>query len=303
MVRSPSASKSTTPRRARPIRRWISTVRPSARPLETSRCLRSPVDAGSIPYSAVTQPLPRPCIHLGTFSSIDAVQMTRVPPHSIRAEPSALPMKPGWIATGRSWSAEVRPSALTGAHPARDGALRRVRSLRDELNVPNVARSEAAGSGCRAAGTPRDPRSRGSGTRRPHQGRRKARSARELALDLLGDRLAGGDDLHAAPERPLEDRAHQRVVGAAKDHRVDARLASAGRTRPRPASTVALVDLAAGLDQRRQLGRRDGVQVARPARGLLRAPARTRRWRPSPGSRSGQPGRCAWPPPRAATPV
>src|SRR5215470_2684088 len=64
MVFSPSALKSTTPRSERPIRRWISTVRPSGRPLETSRCLRSPVDAGSIPYSEVTQPRPWPDRHL-----------------------------------------------------------------------------------------------------------------------------------------------------------------------------------------------------------------------------------------------
>ena len=60
IVCSPSALKSTTPRSARPMRRWISTVRPSGRPLLTSRCLRSPVEAGSIPYSAVTQPRPLP---------------------------------------------------------------------------------------------------------------------------------------------------------------------------------------------------------------------------------------------------
>ena len=68
-MRSPSASKSTTPRSERPIRRWISTVRPSWRPRVASRCLRSPVDAGSIPYSAVTQPVPRPAIQRGTLSS------------------------------------------------------------------------------------------------------------------------------------------------------------------------------------------------------------------------------------------
>ena len=79
-VRSPSRSKSTTPRSARPISRWISTVRPSARPFDTSRCLRSPVDAGSIPYSAVTQPRPLPRIQRGTSSSTEAVQITRVPP-------------------------------------------------------------------------------------------------------------------------------------------------------------------------------------------------------------------------------
>src|SRR5919107_1592891 len=86
MVFSPSAAKSTTPRSERPISRWISTVRPSARPLEMSRCLRSPVDAGSIPYSAVTQPRPLPRSQRGTDSCADAVQITRVSPHEISAE-------------------------------------------------------------------------------------------------------------------------------------------------------------------------------------------------------------------------
>ena len=41
MVRSPRRARSVTARRLRPIRRWISWVRPLCRPLETSR-----VDAG-----------------------------------------------------------------------------------------------------------------------------------------------------------------------------------------------------------------------------------------------------------------
>jgi hypothetical protein len=102
MVRSPSAVKSMTPRRLRPIRRWISTVRPSGRPLVTSRRLRSPVEAGSIPYSAVTQPRPEPARNLGTDSSTEAVQMTRVSPAEMRAEPVAVRTKPGSICTGRS---------------------------------------------------------------------------------------------------------------------------------------------------------------------------------------------------------
>ena len=36
-VRSPNFSRSTTARRERPMRRWISWVRPEARPLLTSR--------------------------------------------------------------------------------------------------------------------------------------------------------------------------------------------------------------------------------------------------------------------------
>ena len=86
-MRSPSASKSMTPRSERPISRWISTLRPSSLPLEMSRCLRSPVDAGSIPYSAVTQPRPLPAIQRGTLSCTDAVQMTRVSPCVMSAEP------------------------------------------------------------------------------------------------------------------------------------------------------------------------------------------------------------------------
>ena len=102
---SPSAAKSTTPRSERPMRRWISIVRPSWRPRVASRCLRSPVDAGSIPYSAVSQPLPRLAIQRGTPEVCEAVQITRVSPALISTEPVAVATKPGSIVTGR------RPSA------------------------------------------------------------------------------------------------------------------------------------------------------------------------------------------------
>ena len=101
-MRSPSALKSITPRSARPISRWISTERPSRRPRVASRCLRSPVEAGSIPYSAVTHPRPLPAIQRGTLSCAEAVQITRVSPTEISAEPVAVRMKPGSIVTGRS---------------------------------------------------------------------------------------------------------------------------------------------------------------------------------------------------------
>ena len=90
-----------TPRSERPIRRWISTVRPSSLPLEMSRGLRSPVDAGSIPYSAVTQPRPWPAIQRGTLSCTDAVQITRVSPCVMSAEPVAGLTKCGSIVVGR----------------------------------------------------------------------------------------------------------------------------------------------------------------------------------------------------------
>src|SRR5262249_801238 len=56
---------------------------------------------GSIEYSAVTHPLPEPFIKPGTLSSIDAVQITRVLPISISAEPSAVEMNSGVMLTGR----------------------------------------------------------------------------------------------------------------------------------------------------------------------------------------------------------
>src|ERR1700694_2442757 len=54
--RSPSASRSVTARRLRPISRWISTVRPPCLPAVASRRLRSIVARGSMPYSGVIPP-------------------------------------------------------------------------------------------------------------------------------------------------------------------------------------------------------------------------------------------------------
>ena len=100
MVRSPSLARSTTARSDLPIRRWISCVRPPTRPRADSRGVRVSVERGSMPYSPVTQPLPPLRIQEGTDSSTDAVQITRVLPSSISAEPSAVEMKSGTILTG-----------------------------------------------------------------------------------------------------------------------------------------------------------------------------------------------------------
>src|ERR1700744_3078511 len=67
-----------------------------------SRCLRSPVDAGSIEYSAVTQPRPDPNSQRGTPSCADAVQITRVSPIEISADPVAVRTNPGSILARRS---------------------------------------------------------------------------------------------------------------------------------------------------------------------------------------------------------
>ena len=64
-------------------------VRPPTLPLEASRVDLVVVARGSIPYSAVTHPLPVPRRNGGTRSSTLAAQITRVRPTSMSTEPSA----------------------------------------------------------------------------------------------------------------------------------------------------------------------------------------------------------------------
>ena len=89
ICRSPIAGRLTTARSERPIRRWISCVRPDGLPDVTSRRVRSWVARGSMEYSAVTQPLPVPRSQGGPRSSSEAVHSTRVSPKETRQEPSA----------------------------------------------------------------------------------------------------------------------------------------------------------------------------------------------------------------------
>ena len=110
-----------------------------------SRVLRCPVEAGSIPYSAVSQPRPWPCIQRGTDSSTEAVQITRVPPQLISAEPVAVSTNPGSIVVGRSSEAARPPlrSRLTGATPpARAGARQRLDVAERELQEARAERVE-----------------------------------------------------------------------------------------------------------------------------------------------------------------
>jgi hypothetical protein len=55
--------------------------------LADSRAVRVSVERGSIPYSPEIHPLPELRKNAGTDSSTDAVQMTRVFPISISADP------------------------------------------------------------------------------------------------------------------------------------------------------------------------------------------------------------------------
>ena len=73
------AVRSTEARRARPMSRWISCVRPESFP-DRSRGWRGWVEPGRRSYSAVIHPLPVPTRKGGTSSSKIAVVRTRVSP-------------------------------------------------------------------------------------------------------------------------------------------------------------------------------------------------------------------------------
>src|SRR5262252_9064598 len=110
-VRSPSARRSATARSERPIRRWISWVRPLCLPRAASRAVRVCVARGSMPYSAVIQPWPLPRRKGGTTSSTLAVQSTWVSPNSTSTEPSACLVGRRAKRTCRS-SSGARPEGL-----------------------------------------------------------------------------------------------------------------------------------------------------------------------------------------------
>src|SRR3954452_2805606 len=80
------------------------------RPFTDSRSERVFVDAGSMAYSAVTQPSPDPFRHRGTPSFADAAHSTRVLPNSTSTDPAAWSSQFRVKLIGRS-SSLLRPSA------------------------------------------------------------------------------------------------------------------------------------------------------------------------------------------------
>src|SRR6478752_3765403 len=107
-----------TARSDRPTSREISWVRPPIRPLTDSRSERVFVDAGSMAYSAVTQPSPDPLRQRGTPSLADAAHSTRVFPNSTSTDPAAWSSQLREIVTMRSSSLD-RPSARVMRRPYR----------------------------------------------------------------------------------------------------------------------------------------------------------------------------------------
>src|SRR5262245_44426603 len=185
ICRSPSAGRSSTARRLRPISRWISMVRPLCLPADASRRVRSEVARGSMPYSAVTQPRACPLSQGGSRSSSVAVTRTWVSPNFTKQEPSAYFTTPrssemarsssGWRRLGRMLFSYARPgtrdgASLLGAQARADKGERQAgRSLRldagvldhlgplDELDLDEVAELARRAAECFEAER-RDPR-------------------------------------------------------------------------------------------------------------------------------------------------
>ena len=260
-------------RRGGPWRRRAACGRRSTR--GASRTRRSASRGPCRPSSAARTP------------ATDAVQITRVSPQEISAEPVAVRTKSGLDRhrpqlVGRAAAAALAAHAAAlcardrRARPGPSGICRkRVPSARERLDVAGQRKRVVA----LAAGRVAEP----------------ARA--EHVLDLAGERRAGGDDLDPAAEHALEHRADERVVGAAEDHGVDAGLAQRRAVGAHGVDDP-LVEREAALDDRRQVRAGDRGDVDERV-GVARSRARTRRSRPSPAWRAARRGRCASPPPPA----
>ena len=239
--RSPSFFRSTTARKDRPIRRWISWVRPDCLPLAASRLPRVWVARGSIPYSAVTQPWPLPRRNGGTFSSTEAVTSTRVSPKLTRHAPSACLVKPGSKRSSRIWSG-ARPD---GAHSG--SLLILVRALPRPARVPildaaamsqPIIRAERPDAGDFRPGGRGLSRARAAG-RVEDAGRQRQPVAGVDPRGDAGARGARAADPSAYVRRAGADRDRAAAVRRRDHAGVGARRARAARDRaadrPRPA--------------------------------------------------------------------
>ena len=199
---SPSASRSITARSERPIRRWISTVRPSGRPAgRVARLAARRSSAGSIPYSAVSQPRPepsrqrrharrpaRPCRSRASRRSRSAPSRPRCARSRARSRPVAA-RRPRGRRRGRP-PPIASPGPRSPAHRAAGGCHgRRVCADRRLSSGPcSRPRRSSSGSASRAAGPRRTASTSSPRSRRPSQ--RDQRDQRDV-LDRSLSALAG----------------------------------------------------------------------------------------------------------------
>ena len=193
--------------------------RPCARPAcrgVASRCLRSPVEPGSIPYSDVTQPRAAPA-HPRRHRLLDHRRADEPGGADLEEDRARVAdgMKSSSIAIGRS-SSGARPSARR--HAATASVAGSTRSTSVSGSCRNRPRRRGTRPGRRCTGSGSRPRGRGRCRRRA-----RASGLGHLAGDLLGRR----DQRDVAAEDALEHRPDQRVVRAAEDDGVDVGVASA----------------------------------------------------------------------------
>src|SRR5215470_11095131 len=240
ICRSPRAVMSTTARSERPIRRWISWVRPLWRPLEASRRVRSKVARGSMPYSAVIQPRPWPLSQGGRRSSKVAVTSTWVSPNFTKQDPSAYLTTARSKVTARSSSGSRRLGRIASPHLGGAGlSPRRLlehfpeKSRTSETGRHSRPRREAqAGSGSGGRPVARDVLEPfemqvldGAGQCHPVEDFRAAglqlvaRKVLEEAGVLVGARLQDG---------AVELLVHQEMAQASGSRNTDARFARIG---------------------------------------------------------------------------
>ena len=159
-VRSPSASSSITARRLRPIRRWISCVRPDGCPRAASRSARRSVEPGQQRVLGRHPALPRARAgSAARYSSAQTVQSTLVRPSSQSTEASGFSVK-----SRVSVSAELSGAARRGARPSLRRTQRPPPAGRARRRRRRRARVEAAGRTPRPRGaSPSAMRSRSAG--------------------------------------------------------------------------------------------------------------------------------------------
>ena len=254
--RSPNSSMSHTPRSERPMRRWISWVRPDGLPDWTSRRMRSDDAPGSIEYSAVTQPLPAAPHPAGHVSSIEAVHSTLVRPNAPGSNPTAWSVKSRSKVMGRS-SSGARPSGRMGAVSHQGSEL--VDRSRRRRGRPGAPKAAAATCG-------RAPRGRLPGTRWVST----SRSTPAAAGHRTG--LAGAEvqDVPSGSPSASVDRLAQGQVDVGRRSR---RTTSPGRCRrSRPAQRPSRCRRHARRGSRRSGRCGRGRSAARRPRGRSRRP-------------------------------
>ena len=253
-------------------------MRPSGRPRETARCVRSPVEAGSIAYSAVIQPRPFPRSQRGTLL-LDGR----------RAEHDRLALRVEHRAV--RLLEEVRAGCRAGAARPAVRAVVLSCGRRLERRRPRRARPTSIGSWRKRA--PISRKSSGSPVVRKRYVPSRASS---FSIPLRASVSATSRAVSSAEKTSVTPRPKtrwkigpdQRVVRAAEDDRVDPGVLERRRVLAHGLGRL-LAERVVALDQRHEPRARRRRRPRRRRRARGRAP-RSARSRRSPRSRAG---RCA----------